>query len=86
MKWFKENKIELLTWPGNSPDLNPIKNLWSHLKKAVVTNHSSNKQELIEAVINSWYQIITPENLKSLVESMPDRCKAVIALKGYPTR
>ena len=23
--WFVDNKIEVLPWPGNSPDLNPIK-------------------------------------------------------------
>jgi len=73
VKWFQENNIELLSWPGNSPDLNPIENLWSRLKKAVASKHPSNKQELIESIINSWYHIISPENLKSLVESMPAR-------------
>lgn len=86
LKWFKDKNIELLDWPGNSPDLNPIENLWSRLKKAVATQHPSNKHDLIEAVIKSWFHIITPDNLKSLVESMPYRCKAVVASKGYPTR
>ena len=27
MKWFKDNKIRVLKWTGNSPDMNPIKNL-----------------------------------------------------------
>jgi transposase len=34
-KFIQENKIGMLNWPGNSPDMNPIENLWSMLKKRV---------------------------------------------------
>ncbi|KAJ1300033.1 hypothetical protein OPQ81_011153 [Rhizoctonia solani] len=33
LEWLKENEIECLEWPANSPDLNPIKNLWAELKR-----------------------------------------------------
>ena len=32
-RFFEENQIELLEWPGNSPDLTPIENLWAIVKK-----------------------------------------------------
>lgn len=86
IKWFKEKKVEVLEWPGNSPDLNPIENLWARLKRAVAAKRPSNKRELTEAIINSWFHIITAEDLQKLVDSMPRRCKAVIQAKGYPTR
>ena len=32
-KWLKETDIPVLEWPGNIPDLNPIKNGWNVMKK-----------------------------------------------------
>lgn len=86
MKWFADNGITLLDWPGNSPDLNPIENLWARLKRLVAAKRPSNKRELIASIIASWHNTISPDDLKCLVDSMPRRCEAVIKAKGYPTK
>jgi len=85
-KWFQQHSIQVLPWPGNSPDLNPIENLSSRLKKLVANKCQANKSSLIEAIITAWFHIITPAELEKLVASMPRRCKAVIKARGYPTR
>jgi len=29
---FQEAKLDVIDWPGNSPDLSPVENLWSTRK------------------------------------------------------
>lgn len=34
-RWFKDNKVKLLSWPTLSPDLSPIENVCGALAKAI---------------------------------------------------
>lgn len=44
------------TWPSNSPDLNPIKNLWHILRSNIRKRKRQprNRKELIEALLEEW--------------------------------
>lgn len=84
VKWMADHRIQRLDWPAQSPDLNPIENLWSILATQVHKAAPRNKRELIEALIAAWYRNITPDRIQKLVQSMPKRCKQVIRSKGWP--
>ena len=46
MEWFKTKHIHVLERPSQSPDLNPMGNLWQDLKTDVHKHSPSNLTEL----------------------------------------
>lgn len=84
-RFMRENKITELQWPSQSPDLNPIENLWAYLDKKAKERKCKNKQELFACLQEEWRKIPL-EYLRQLIDSMPRRCQAIIDSKGYPTK
>jgi len=77
-----------LDYPPNSPDLNPIKNLWSILARRVEStqqNTCETVEELQDVIADEWSKI-KPEVLRKLWRSMPARCQAVIEARGWHTK
>ena len=85
-QFLKAQKINILDWPGNSPDLNPIENLWTILKNKVSERQPTNAKMLEQAKKEVWVRDISQAYCRNLVESMPRRLEAVIKAKGGPTK
>lgn len=86
-KWEVENKITSLPWPAQSPDLNPIENLWDELDRKVRKHKPlpKNQDDLWQILQNEWLKL--DESIyKNLVNSMSRRIAAVIENKGNPTK
>lgn len=83
-RWFEETALRVLDWPPQSPDLNPIENVWSHIK-AKLDQHQISSKAMMRTEIQRIWQEIPPEYLHGLIQSMPRRIAAVIANKGGAT-
>lgn len=79
--------VERMEWPANSPDLNPIEQLWDQLGRAVrtrVTNETT-LADLRQILVEEW-NAIPQQRVTRLVHSMRRRCQAVVAADGSSTR
>lgn len=83
--WFVGQKIRLLDWPAQSPDLNPIEHLWNDVDQVIRQRRPTNLSILWETIVEAW-SAIPPERCRNLVESMPRRLAAVIENKGFSTK
>ena len=82
-EWLDKQPFDVLEWPPQSPDLNPIKHLWVMLKQRLNQyEHLPNGMiELWEHIEAEWNKISKEECLR-LIDSMPNRIRAVLKSKG----
>ncbi len=87
--WFLEhdNEFTLLKGPPQSPDLNPIEQLWDVVEQEIhiMDVQPTNLQQLRDAVMSIWTKI-SEECFQHLVEPMPQRIETVLKAKWGPTR
>ncbi|NP_001133228.1 transposase-like [Salmo salar] len=81
-KWLGEQNIAILgPWPGNSPDLNPIENLWSTLKRRVDKQKPTNSDKLQALIMQEW-AAISQDVAQKLIDSMPGRIAEILKKEG----
>ncbi|GFU58542.1 transposable element Tcb2 transposase [Trichonephila clavipes] len=75
-----------MEWPACSPDMNPIEHVWDALGRRVSGRQlpPQTLQELERALLEEWDRI--PQLvINSLIDSMPQRCSTLLAVRGKDT-
>ena len=70
--WLSESGITKLSWPSQSPDMNPIEHLWGLLDRSLRKKKQkpSIRLELLVLLRETW-QEISEDDIRKLISSMP---------------
>ena len=81
--WLENHGYKVLSWPSQSPDLNPIEHLWNEVDRHLrqLPGNITSKDDLWDKIQLVWNQIDVDFCLK-LIDTMPQRIKDVLKAGG----
>ncbi|CDQ82348.1 unnamed protein product [Oncorhynchus mykiss] len=84
-EWLRKKHLKVLEWASQSPDLNPIENLWRELKVRIAQRQPRNLKDLEKVCMEEWAKIPAAV-CANLVKNYRKRMISVIAKKGFCTK
>ena len=86
-KWLGDNQFQVMIWPPQSPDMNPIEHMWNELdrriRKRLVLPKSTD--DLWAAIEEEW-EAIPQSTCQNLIKTIPERIHDLWKAKGGITR
>jgi transposase len=80
-EFLEHEKIKILDWPSQSPDLNPIEHVWAYMKRQLYGKNFKTKIELKDALVEVWNNI-PKKFIDNLIKSVPRRIRDVFDASG----
>ncbi|GFT16719.1 transposable element Tc1 transposase [Trichonephila clavipes] len=75
--------FQTFPWPARSPDFSPVEHMWDQLKRQMPSCHSV---QILELAVQDVFTHLPQDDIRCLINSMPDHVAACIAAGGGPTR
>ena len=81
---FTQHCVNILDWPGNSPDLNPIEHIWSLIKDRVAARRPfiKGKEALGLAWLEEWENLDIQKDINPFINNQWRRCTQVLEHNG----
>ena len=84
-KFLEDNGVAVFKTPAESPDLNPIENLWHELKHYIRnTAKPRTKEELLQG-IKAFWKTVTAEKCRRYIDHLRKVIPKVLEVKGEAT-
>ncbi|GFU77286.1 transposable element Tcb2 transposase [Trichonephila clavipes] len=82
-EFLESEDIKRIPWPANSPDLNPIENLWDYLGRAIARRHPPPRDVngLKTALLEEW-SLIPQTVINNVISSLETRCDMCVRVRG----
>ena len=87
--YLRDHGIITMKWPPYSPDLNPIENVWSHMKSCIYFWYGDSdggrqrrRNEIRPIVQEAWNLCTQPHTLMIIHHGMQRSCEEVISIGG----
>ncbi len=87
ISFLERKRIPTLDWAPQSPDFNPIENIWNIIKTRRYKKFGvpRSKVELIEQIFKIWEKL-TVDDAENCIGNMERRFQEVVPMNGRPTR
>ncbi len=84
-EWLIKKQFKVMEWPSQSPDLNPIENLWRELKLCVAQRQPQNLKDLEKTCMEERAKI-PAAMCANQVKNYRKRLTSVTVNKGFCTK
>lgn len=83
MKWLEKNKIEYIRdWPSNSPDLNPVEQIWKEINSELSKRGVPHTVDELKKMVEEIWAEYPMQKINNHVMSFMGKCKRCLKNNG----